>query len=88
MFVLLLNNRGVDPDAVGGYMDIKVFRSIFETETYGHADEWEASEILHIRPDLVHLEKVGDKAWMPRRIVWHICPTPIHQWTGFLGSLT
>ncbi len=61
--VYFLNNRGVDPEAVGGYMDFQVFRSIFETEDYGHADEWETSELLHIRPDLVHLETVRDKTW-------------------------
>jgi hypothetical protein len=38
--VYFLNNRGVDPEAVGGYMDFRVFRSIFETDSYGHADEW------------------------------------------------
>jgi creatinine amidohydrolase len=61
--VYFLNNRGVDPESVGGYMDFQVFRSIFETDCYGHADEWETSEILHIRPDLVHLETVQNKTW-------------------------
>jgi len=70
--VYFLNNRGVDPDAVGGYMSIQVFRSIFETDTYGHADEWETSEILHIRPDLVHLEDVGEKAWAPQDRLTHL----------------
>jgi creatinine amidohydrolase len=58
-----LNNRGVDPQAVGGYMDFSVFRATFTSETFGHADEWEASELLHIRPDLVHLEAVGEREW-------------------------
>ena len=70
--VYFLNNRGVDPDAVGGYMDIKVFRSIFETETYGHADEWETGEVLHIRPDLVHLEKVRNKTWTAEDRLSHL----------------
>jgi len=70
--IYFLNNRGIDPDAVGGYMDVKVFRSIFETDTYGHADEWETSEILHIRPDLVHLDAVADKAWAPQDRLSHL----------------
>lgn len=70
--VYFLNNRGIDPDAVGGYMDNKVFRSIFETEEYGHADEWETSEILHIRGDLVHLEEVGHKTWLPEDRLSHL----------------
>ncbi len=44
-------------------MDFQVFRATFTSETFGHADEWEASEILHVRPDLVHLEAVGDREW-------------------------
>ena len=53
-------------------MDIKVFRSIFETETYGHADEWETSELLHIRPDLVHLETVRNKTWTAEDRLSHL----------------
>jgi creatinine amidohydrolase len=67
-----LNNRGVDPEAVGGYMNNEVFRSIFETQEYGHADEWETSEILHIRPDLVHLNEVGNKSWLPEDRLAHL----------------
>jgi creatinine amidohydrolase len=73
--VYYLNNRGVDPEAVGGYMDFQVFRSIFETEGHGHADEWEASELLHIRPDLVHLETVRDKSWPDQRRLEHLSHT-------------
>lgn len=58
-----LNNRGVDPQAVGGYMDFEVFRATFTSQTFGHADEWEASELLHVRPDLAHLDQAGDRIW-------------------------
>ncbi len=67
-----LNNRGVDPQAVGGYMDFQVFRSTFETEVYGHADEWETSEILYLQPELVHLETVGDREWPPEDRLAHL----------------
>ncbi|MCZ7573749.1 MAG: creatininase family protein [Ardenticatenaceae bacterium] len=67
-----LNNRGVDPEAVGGYMDFGVFRATFETEAYGHADEWETSEILHLQPELVHLERVGDQSWLPEDRLAHL----------------
>ena len=50
------NARGADPDAVGGYMDIELFNRTFESQDYGHACEWETSEMLHIRPDLVRME--------------------------------
>lgn len=67
-----LNNRGVDPQAVGGYMDFEVFRATFTSHTFGHADEWESSELLHIRPDLVHLEAAGDKEWLPQDRLDHL----------------
>ena len=51
------NARGVDPDAVGGYMDVELFNRTFESTDYGHACEWETSEMLHIRPDLVRMEE-------------------------------
>ncbi len=67
-----LNNRGIDPQAVGGYMDFGVFRSTFTSENFGHADEWEASEVLHVRPELVHLETVGDREWPPEDRLDHL----------------
>jgi creatinine amidohydrolase len=67
-----LNNRGVDPQAVGGYMDFDVFRATFESAEFGHADEWETSEILHLQPELVHLETVGDRAWLPEDRLGHL----------------
>jgi creatinine amidohydrolase len=68
-----LDNRGVDPEAVGGYMDFRVFREIFETEDYGHADEWETSEILHLQPELVHLEALAaDDEWPPQDRLAHL----------------
>jgi creatinine amidohydrolase len=67
-----LNNRGEDPQAVGGYMDFEVFRATFTSETFGHADEWEASEILHVRPDLVHLEEVGGREWPAEDRLTHL----------------
>lgn len=51
------NSRGVDPDAVGGYMDKDLFYATFETKEYGHACEWETSEVLHIHPELVDMDE-------------------------------
>lgn len=49
--------RGLDPDAVGGYMDKELFKKTFSSGDYGHACEWETSEMLHIQPQLVDMEK-------------------------------
>ena len=67
-----LNNRGIDPDAVGGYMDINVFRSVFESDDYGHADEWETSEIMYLRPDLVRMEELQGQTWPPEDRLAHL----------------
>jgi creatinine amidohydrolase len=73
--VYFLNNRGVDPEAVGGYMDYKIFREIFETDNYGHADEWETSELLAIRPDLVHLGEAKERTWPDLGRLSHLAHT-------------
>src|SRR5687768_2955683 len=70
-----LNNRGVDPQAVGGYMDFEVFRATFDSVEFGHADEWETSELLHVQPELVHLDKVGDQEWLPQDRLAHLSHT-------------
>ena len=70
-----LNNRGGDPQAVGGNMDFGGFRATFTSETFGHADEWQASEILHVRPYLVHLEEVGNREWPAEDRLAHLLHT-------------
>lgn len=67
-----LNARGVDPDAVGGYMDKDLFNATFESKDYGHACEWETSELLHIRPDLVHMDKAKEVDEPPRERLAHL----------------
>ena len=37
-------------------MDKDLFYQTLESKEYGHACEWESSEVLHIRPDLVDME--------------------------------
>ena len=54
------NSRGIDPDAVGGYMDKELFYATFDSKEYGHACEWETSELLHIRPELVDMDEAKD----------------------------
>ena len=54
--------RGVDPDALGGYMNKELFNEIFDSEEYGHACEWEASEMLHIDPESGMISAAGDPA--------------------------
>ena len=59
--------RGQDPDAVGGYMNKDLFNELFDSEDYGHACEWETSEMLHIRPDLVDMDAAREVNEPPRR---------------------
>ena len=84
-----LNNRGGDPQAVGGNMDFGGFRATFTSETFGHADEWQASEIQHVRPYLVHLEEVGNREWSAEDRLAHLphTYTPM-DWFSRLPDLT
>ena len=66
------NARGVDPDAVGGYMDKDLFYETFESEEYGHACEWETSEMLHIRPELVDMDKAKEVNEPPQDRLDHL----------------
>jgi creatinine amidohydrolase len=87
--VYLLKNRGIDPEAVGGYMDYEVFRDVFETQEYGHADEWETSEILYLQPELVNLESVAGDEWLPENRLAHLknTYTPM-DWFSMQPDLT
>ncbi len=87
--VYYLNSRGVDPDAVGGYMDRDLFYRTLESEEYGHACEWETSEVLHIRPDLVHMEKAADVDEQPLDRLSHLpnTYTPV-DWFSRSPNLT
>ena len=69
------NSRGVDPDAVGGYMDKDLFYSTFESKEYGHACEWETSEVLHIRPELVRMDKAAEVDEQPQDRLAHLPDT-------------
>lgn len=64
--------RGQDPDAVGGYMDKDLFNTTFDSIDYGHADEWETSEMLHIHPELVHMDKAAEVNEPPRDRLKHL----------------
>ena len=66
------NARGVDPDAVGGYMDVELFNRTFDSNDYGHACEWETSEMLHLHPDLVRMEAATDVDLSPRDRLDHL----------------
>ena len=64
--------RGKDPDAVGGYMNKDLFYEIFESSDYGHACEWETSEMLHIQPDLVDMDEARHVNEPPREDLDHL----------------
>ena len=64
--------RGKDPDAVGGYMNKELFAELFESEDYGHACEWETSEMLHIRPELVDMDAATRVDEPPRQDLAHL----------------
>lgn len=81
--------RGKDPDAVGGYMNKELFYQVFESEEYGHACEWETSEMLHIQPELVDMDKAGKVEEPPREDLKHLkhMYTPM-DWVGMQPDLT
>ena len=78
--------RGKDPDAVGGYMNKELFYQVFESEEYGHACEWETSEMLHIHPELVDMDKAGKVNEPPRENLKHMY-TPMN-WVAMQPDLT
>ena len=84
-----VTNRGVDPDAVGGYMDKDLFYATSDSAEYGHACEWETSEVLHIRPDLVDITEARDIEELPRDQLAHLpnTYTPI-DWFSRSPNLT
>ena len=64
--------RGKDPDAVGGYMNKDLFAELFESNDYGHACEWETSEMLHIGSELVDMDAAGRVHEPPRGDLAHL----------------
>ncbi|MDP7395386.1 MAG: creatininase family protein [Lentisphaeria bacterium] len=81
--------RGVNPDSVGGYMNKELFNEIFDSEEYGHACEWEASEMLHIDPDLVDMGQAKKVDEQPREDLSHLkhMYTPM-DWIAMQPELT
>ena len=81
--------RGVDPDALGGYMNKELFNEIFDSEEYGHACEWETSEMLHIDPELVDMDQAKKVNERPREDLSHLkhMYTPM-DWVAMQPELT
>jgi len=49
-----------------------VLIATFDSVDYGHADEWEVSEMLHIYPELVHMDKAAEVKEPPRDRLKHL----------------
>ena len=70
-------------------MNKELFNEIFDSEEYGHACEWEASEMLHIDPDLVDMGQAKKVNERPREDLSHLkhMYTPM-DWVAMQPELT
>ena len=70
-------------------MNKDLFNKVFDSQEYGHACEWETSEMLHIDPEVVDMDAAAQVDEPPRDDLQHLkhMYTPM-DWVAMQPELT